>query len=277
MLSYRHAFHAGNVADVHKHVAWLVGIRALLKKPAPFCLVDACAGAGLYDLGADTARRTGEWERGIGPILAATDMPDAVRRYADLARRLGVADAPPCYPGSPALAAAMLRSDDRLLCLELHPADHSLLKRHFAGDRRVHVHRRDVREGLPALVPPAERRGLVLIDPPYERAAEYDEVPVMLDKALARWPNGGYLLWYPLLAGNAHVSMLKALARRTEKLLVQELLLFPDAPGLRGSGLAWINPPWQADAALEQAGGWLAATLGDRAARASTGWQHDSR
>jgi 23S rRNA (adenine2030-N6)-methyltransferase len=164
----------------------------------------------------------------------------------------------------------MLREHDRLVCLELHPTDHRLLKSHFAGNRQVQVHRRDAREGLPALVPPGEKRGLVLLDPPYERRQEYTEVPATLRRAYKRWPGGSYLLWYPLLAGNPHERMVTGLAAGDiRRILVQELCLFPDADGLRGSGLLWINPPWQAEGKLEQAGKWLVERLG---ARDAAGW-----
>ncbi|HEX6929317.1 MAG TPA: 23S rRNA (adenine(2030)-N(6))-methyltransferase RlmJ [Gammaproteobacteria bacterium] len=266
MLSYRHAFHAGNFADVHKHAAWLFGIRSLLRKPSPFCLLDAYAGAGQYDLGSDAARKTGEWENGVARLLAGEDLPPVLAAYRDAVVAFNGGGPLAHYPGSPALAAAQLREHDRLVCLELHPADYPALKSQFARDPRVHIHRRDAREGLPALLPPRERRGLVLVDPPYEQAAEYSEVPEAVLAACARWPTGSYLIWYPLLADNPQEAMLALLAGGGRELLVQELLLFPEAPGLRGSGIAWINPPWQADAALAEAGNWL-RRLGDDHAR----------
>ncbi len=273
MLSYRHAFHAGNFADVHKHVAWMHGILALQRKPAPFRLLDAYAGAGSYDLHDAAAQKTREWQAGVERLLAAGDPPPALQPYLDVLRALnphGLA----VYPGSPALAASLLREQDRLVCLELHPADFPALKKRFADDARIAVHRRDAREGLPALVPPAEKRGLVLIDPPYEQASEYADIPEVIRKAWKRWPTGSYLLWYPLLAGSPHAPMLDALATGDiRRLLVSELMLFPQAPGLRGSGLAWINPPWQADAALRAAGAWLRLRLGDADATDAMAWR----
>ncbi|HEX7029541.1 MAG TPA: 23S rRNA (adenine(2030)-N(6))-methyltransferase RlmJ [Gammaproteobacteria bacterium] len=273
MLSYRHAFHAGNFADVHKHAAWLLGIRSLQGKTAPFCLLDAYAGAGVYDLDAEAARKTGEWENGIGRLLEGENLPPALAAYRDAVREFNGRGRVTRCPGSPALAAMSLRERDRLVCLELHPADHPALKSFLGRDSRVHVHRRDAREGLPALLPPPEKRGLVLIDPPYEQAAEYSDVPKTILAACARWSTGSYLLWYPLLAGNPHRPMLAALADGgVSKMLVQELLLFPDAPGLRGSGIAWINPPWQADAALAETGDWL-RRLGSPDAKALLDWR----
>lgn len=274
MLSYRHAFHAGNFADVHKHAAWLLGIRALQRKPAPFCLLDAYAGAGMYALDDPAARKTGEWESGVGRIMAAGQLPEALGDYLSAVRATNAEGKLLRYPGSPMLAASALRDQDRLICLELHPADFPLLRKTFAQDARVQVHRRDAREGLPALLPPREKRGLVLIDPPYEQSLEYAEVPAALRAAWRRWPTGSYLLWYPLLAWNPHVAMLRSLAEGDiRKLLVQELLLFPEATGLRGSGLAWINPPWQADQALSEAGEWLCRHVGATGASAQIDWR----
>lgn len=273
MLSYRHAFHAGNFADVHKHVAWLHGILALRRKDTPFCLLDVYAGAGSYDLSDAPAQKTGEWRGGAG-LLVGQAAPPAAQPYLDALHALNPAGELDLYPGSPALAAPLLRERDRLVCLELHPADHSLLQQRFARDSRVAVHRRDAREGLPALVPPAEKRGLVLIDPPYEQSAEYAGVPNALRQAWKRWPSGSYLLWYPLLAENPHAPMLADLAAGDiRRVLVHELLLFPAAPGLRGSGLAWINPPWQADAALDAVGAWLCERLGGPGSTSRLDWQ----
>lgn len=274
MLSYRHAFHAGNFADVHKHAAWLLGIRALHRKPAPFCLLDAYAGAGLYALDDPAARKTGEWDSGIGRIMQADALPEILADYRATVRGFNEDGELQRYPGSPVLATTTLREHDRLICLELHPTDFPLLRKTFARDNRVQVHRRDAREGLPALLPPREKRGLVLIDPPYEQSLEYAEVPVALLAAWRRWPTGSYLLWYPLLERNPHIPMLHVLAAgEIRKLLVQELLLFPGATGLQGSGLAWINPPWQADQALAEAGDWLCRHLGAAGASAQLDWR----
>jgi 23S rRNA (adenine2030-N6)-methyltransferase len=273
MLSYRHAFHAGNFADVHKHAALVLGIEALRRKPAPFCVLDAWAGAGAYELSGQ-AEVTGEWRDGIGKVLAERDPPPALATYLDRVRAANPDGELKQYPGSPALAAALLREHDRLVCLELHPADYDSLHKRFATDRRVHVHRRDAREGLPALVPPTEKRGLVLLDPPYEREEEYAEVPDALRRAHRRWPQGSYLLWYPLLAPGRHERMVEDLAAGDiRRVLVHELRLFPAATGLRGSGLLWINPPWQAGAALEQGGAWLVERLGARGAAARLEWR----
>jgi 23S rRNA (adenine2030-N6)-methyltransferase len=272
MLSYRHAFHAGNFADVHKHAALVLGIEALRRKPAAFCVLDACAGAGAYSL-SGPAELTGEWREGIGKALSGTDPPDALLSYLQRVRAANPPAALTDYPGSPALAASLLRDRDRLVCLELHPADHRSLKAYFAAERRVQVHRRDAHEGLPALLPPAEKRGLVLLDPPYERSEEYAEVAATLRRAHIRWPRGSYLTWYPLLAGDPHERLVADLAAGDiRRILLQELRLFRQAPGLRGSGLLWINPPWQADETLQQTGAWLAEYLGAPGATVRLEW-----
>ena len=272
MLSYRHAFHAGNFADVHKHAALVLGIEHLRRKPAPLCVLDAYAGAGAYSLSGPAAL-TGEWRDGIGRVLAAAEPPDELLPYLKRVLAANPTGELTGYPGSPALAATLLREHDRLVCLELHPADHRLLKAHFAADRRVQVHRRDAHEGLSALLPPAEKRGLVLLDPPYERSEEYTEVPASLRRAHARWPNGSYLVWYPLLAGNPHERLVANLAAGDiHRVLVQELRLHPEARGLRGSGILWINPPWQVDAALKEAGTWLVEHLGALGASTRLEW-----
>lgn len=276
MLSYRHAFHAGNFADVHKHAAWLHGIQALQKKPSPFCLLDAYAGAGSYDLADPGASKTGEWESGIGRLYAAVDLPPLLAAYVDAIRAFNGGHELHLYPGSPVIAARELRAADRLICLELHPADHTLLQSRLHTDKRVHVHRRDAREGLPALLPPVEKRGLVLVDPPYEQADEYTSVPRALLKAWSRWRTGSFLLWYPILARNAHIPLLDALVGEpVGKRLVHEVLLVPDAPGLRGSGLLWINPPWQAEDALAAAGNWLVENLGEAGAESRVDFRED--
>lgn len=274
MLSYRHAFHAGNFADVHKHAAWLLGIRALHRKPAAFCLLDAYAGAGMYSLDDPAARKTGEWEAGIARLMQAGELPEMLAAYREAIRAANENEGLQRYPGSPVLAANGLREHDRLICLELHPADFPLLRKQFARDTRVQVHRRDAREGLPALLPPREKRGLVLIDPPYEQSLEYSAVPAAVRAAWLRWPTGSYLLWYPLLERNPHIPMLQSLTEGDiRNVLVQELRLFPGATGLQGSGLAWINPPWQADEALGGAAEWLCRHLGGPGANAQTGWR----
>lgn len=260
MLSYLHAFHAGNFADVHKHTALCLLIRHLLGKPAPFCVIETHAGRGLYDLTSAEAEKTGEWRAGIGRLIEADPQSDGLRVYLDTATggKVGpLAD----YPGSPAIAARMLRSDDRLVLMELHPAEHKALRAAFKHDKRGHVHRRDGFEGLPALVPPAERRGLVLIDPSYEVKSDYRTVPRRLGQAIKRWPTGIYAVWYPLLPDARHRQMVADIDGLGSETLHATLEGPPAGRGMTGSGLAVINPPYGFADAFAAAGDEMAGIL----------------
>ena len=203
-------------------------------------MLDTHAGAGAYDLGAAPAQRTGEWQGGIGRLLA--EPPPALAEYLNLVEQIGL------YPGSPALVRAMLRPQDRLLCCELHPEDHAALRARFAGDAQVAVHRRDAWEALGALLPPRAGRGLVLIDPPYEAPDEFERVFAGLQRAHRRFAHGVHVAWYPV----KHGAPVRALhARLTESgmrdILAAILLLRAplDAARLNGCGLIVINPPFR--------------------------------
>lgn len=258
-MNYRHAFHAGNVGDCLKHalLVWLV--RALARKETPFFVLDSHAGAGCYDLATGPAERTGEWRSGIGRLLDAA--PDPLSDYLGLVRSLGL------YPGSPALVRALLRPRDRLACCELHPDDALTLRRRFARDRQVAVHRRDGWEALGALLPPVERRGLVLLDPPYEEPGELDRLVAALVAAHARFPSGVFAAWYPIKHRAPIRAFHAALGESGMRdLVAAELLLREplDPARLNGSGLLVVNPPWrfaQAAAAMLDA---LLDRLGDR-------------
>lgn len=287
MLSYRHAFHAGNVADVHKHVALVTLLRAMQRKEKAFTFVDTHAGAGSYLLDRAPGGRA-EWRDGVGRVLAAAAadpdaVPDEVADWLALVDRadvqLAACSAPArerapdgalrCYPGSPWLARAMLRGQDRALLMELHAAEAPLLQALFRGDRQVAVHApRDAREGLPALLPPSTARGLVLIDPSYERAAEYDEVAQLIATAHRRWATAAIAVWYPLLGAprrGRHARLLKAVARLGLGELAQsELRVRSDRQaGLCGSGLLVVNAPWPYPLRFPAVTAWLAAVLAE--------------
>ncbi len=239
-MNYRHAFHAGNFADCMKHalLVWLV--RALQRKPASISVLDTHAGAGAYDLSAGPAERTGEWRGGIGRLL--DDPPPPLAEYVGLVRQPGL------YPGSPALLRALLRPDDRLVCCELHQEEHAALRRRFAGDLAVAVHRRDAWEALGALLPPQPRRGLVLIDPPYEAADEYDRLAQGLATGWARFRTGVFAAWYPI-KHRAPVRTFFTAMRRAgiRDIVAAELLLRApvDPARLNGCGMLVINPPYR--------------------------------
>ncbi|ACL71950.1 23S rRNA (adenine(2030)-N(6))-methyltransferase RlmJ [Thioalkalivibrio sulfidiphilus] len=264
MLSYRHGFHAGNFADVHKHavLAWIV--QALTAKAKPFCVLDTHAGDAGYDLASQWAEKTGEWREGVGRLMGCPGAPEAIAPFLQLLEAFRASHGERAYPGSPAIARGLLRPGDRLVLGELHPAAWESLRGFFARDDQVAVHRRDGWELLGALLPPAERRGLVLVDPPYERDEEYQAAARALTAAARRWPSGVYLLWYPLLAAGRHQAMLRELeAARPGPMLVAELWTAPlDTPaGLNGSGLCILNPPWRLHEALANLQPWLVDCL----------------
>ena len=238
-MNYRHAYHAGNWADCMKHALLVWLLRALAQKQKPFFVLDTHAGEGQYDLNAEEARRTGEADNGIRRLLAAPH--SALADYLGLVRQLGL------YPGSPAIIRALLRPGDRLACCELHPEDYAALRSLFTRDPQVHVHLRDGFGALNALLPPAERRGLVLIDPPYEAPDEYMRVAAALATAHSRFPGGVLAAWYPI-KHRAPLRELHATVRDVgirDAVTVEFLLRAPlDPARLNGCGLLVVNPPW---------------------------------
>ncbi len=238
-MNYRHDFHAGNFADCMKHALLVWLLRALLRKPAGFSVLDTHAGSGHYDLAGAEALRSGEAARGILRLQAAA--PAALADYLGLVAQLGL------YPGSPVLARALLRDSDRLICCERQPAAAAALQRCFARDPLVAVHQRDAWEAVGALLPPVPRRGLVLIDPPYEAANEYEAVVDGLVTGHRRFQTGIFAAWYPV----KHLSPVHALhaalqGRGMRDIVAAELhLRAPVDPGrLNGCGLVVINPPY---------------------------------
>ncbi len=238
-MNYRHAFHAGNAADCMKHalLAWL--LQALARKPAPLFVLDTHAGLGQYDLMDGPAERTGEWRAGIARLLH--EPPAPVAEYVALVERLGL------YPGSPAIARALMRADDRMACCELHPEDHAVLRRWAGRDPRIAVHLRDGYEALGALLPPRQMRGLVLIDPPYEAPGEFDRVLAGLRTATARWGTAVLATWYPI----KHRSPVRTfhegvrIAGLRDAVCAELWLREPTDPTrLNGCGLLVRNPPW---------------------------------
>jgi 23S rRNA (adenine2030-N6)-methyltransferase len=239
-VNYRHAFHAGNFADCFKHALLLWLIAALQRKPGGIMVLDTHAGAGRYDLAGGPAERTGEWRQGIGRLL--DDPPPALAGYVAAVRELGL------YPGSPALARRALRPQDRLVCCELHPEDYETLRRNCAGERGVAVHHRDAWEALGALLPPVERRGLVLIDPPYEAVDEFARLAAGLRRGVAKFPTGVFAAWYPVKHRTPvrafHTAMRESGIR---DILAAELSLRAplDPARLNGCGMLVINPPFR--------------------------------
>ncbi len=276
MLSYRHGFHAGNHADVLKHATLALVLSALTRKDAALCYIDTHAGAGAYDLSSAMAQKIGEYREGIARVWLRDDAPAAIEPYLAAVRAMNAGPALRRYPGSPAIARALLRPHDRLALNELHPRDHAALAATFAEARRVTVTRLDAAAALKAQVPPRERRGLVLIDPSYELKTDYDATVDMLANAYRRWATGTYLVWYPVLARSAVNRLQRAVAARdVRKTLCVELLLQDEngPPGLKGSGLLVVNPPYQLEEALATVLPWLRDALGTPpAARCALSW-----
>jgi 23S rRNA (adenine2030-N6)-methyltransferase len=258
MLSYQHEYHAGNFADVHKHLLlWLV-LDALLARPKPFVVLDLFAGAGQYDLDTGAARRSGEWRQGIGRLWPLVGGPPPLRAFLDALRALqrDPAGGLSHYPGSPQWVQSRLRGQDSLIACELHPAAHAALQAGLRGDPRCHVHRRDAREAAKALFPPEPRRGLALLDPAYERSAEYEETATIAAEIRGRWNTGILMIWYPVLAEGRHAALRDRLlaTHAGERILFSELRLSQPVrgPGLQGSGVAVLGAPWQLDRQARQ-------------------------
>lgn len=281
-MNYRHAFHAGNHADVLKHLVLLALLDALAAKPAPFFVLDTHAGAGCYALDSEESGKTGEAADGILRLCrrsaGSSDLPAALTRY------LAAVSAPlqqQRYPGSPWLIASALREQDHLACCETEAEPAAALKRLFAHAPRVGVHRRDGYEAIKALLPPAQKRGLVLIDPPYEtQQAEFERLLTSLETGLTRWPQGIFALWYPIKQRRSLLPFLRRAAALPARAAWHcELLIRPDNSPLRlnGSGMLLLNPPWQLDITLEPALQRLPALLGEPGASAELKWLRNTR
>ena len=266
-MNYRHAYHAGNFADVLKHAALALVLEHLKRKDTAFRVLDMHAGTGLYDLSGREAGKTGEWAGGIGRLIGSVPPLDAASAerlapYLDAVRALNPHGLR-FYPGSPRLALALMRPQDRLIAVELHPEDAAALGRNLAGDPRAKALTLDAYRALKALLPPKERRGLVLIDPPFEARDEFARLVRGLRQALKRWATGIYLVWYPI----KDPAQTNDFAGRMAEIGLPETLraeLFVAAPkdqGFNGCGLLVLNPPYTLEADLGALGPALAARL----------------
>jgi 23S rRNA (adenine2030-N6)-methyltransferase len=267
-MNYRHAFHAGNFGDVLKHVVLARVLMHLAQKDAPFRVVDTHAGIGRYDLLAGEAERTGEWRDGVARVFAA-DPPIEVASLLSPWWAAVAAENPggglSVYPGSPALSLTLMRPQDRLTAVELHPDDARTLARSLSRDRRARVVELDGWQALTASVPPPERRGVVLVDPPYEATDEFERLADGLIAAWTKWPTGTFLGWYPIKAAGAVEALHARLAAAGPKRLVAADLMVrtPNrwVAGLPGAGVVAINPPYTLAAELAVLLPWLATTL----------------
>jgi 23S rRNA (adenine2030-N6)-methyltransferase len=238
-MNYHHAFHAGNFADCFKHALLVALLDALARKPAAFFVLDTHAGAGRYDLDSEPARRTGESDRGIGRLLQG--------RSTILGRYLGLVESLGLYPGSPLLIRALLRAHDRLACCELHPEEIRSLRTQFCRDPQVTVHQRSGWEALGALLPPHEKRGLILVDPPFENGDEFSVLADGLARGHRRFTQGIFAAWYPikrLAAVRSFIADVQSTSIRD--IIAVELWLreITDPTRLNGCGLLVINPPF---------------------------------
>jgi 23S rRNA (adenine2030-N6)-methyltransferase len=261
-MNYRHAFHAGGFADVIKHIVLARILIYLQDKPAAFRVIDSHAGAGLYDLTSDEARRGGEWLTGIARVMQARFSEKTlplVAPYLDIVRAFNRDRDLKAYPGSPLIARALLRPQDRLTACEVEPKARKRLIDALRRDTQARVVDLDGWVALPAFVPPKERRGLVLIDPPFEQKDEFERLAAGFAEAYAKWPTGSYLLWYPVKSRRAtdtlarHVAEIAAASAPAGSCLRLEFSVAPQAagPGLTSAGLLVVNPPWTLSAELK--------------------------
>ena len=280
MFSYRHGFHAGNHADVLKHMVLIQLLAYLNQKDAAYMVIDTHAGAGVYQLDSDYASKSGEFETGITRLWGQEDVPDIVADYLQVVHAMNPSGRLRHYPGSPFIAEQRMREQDRLRLFELHSTDIRLLEdnfrkleahqaangiRHHARGKRVMIQRADGFAGLKALLPPPSRRGLVLIDPPYEDKDDYRKVKAAIEDAQRRFATGMYAIWYPVL-GRLESQQLPERLKRLAASDWLQVTLSIGAPaegrGLHSSGMFIINPPWTLEASLQKAMPWLANLLG---------------
>lgn len=247
-MNYRHFYHIGNFADVFKHSLLVAVIDALRQKDKAFCYIDTHAGTGSYDLTREETQRSREYQDGIEKLLRAQNPPAELIQYIDLVKSFQISETLLRYPGSPLIAQALLRPQDQMIVNELHPDDYQTLRYSLGKSPNIHCHHRDAYEFLPAILPPTPARGLILIDPPYERIDEFAALTACLKTSIKRFANGVYMIWYPIVSLQ-HRSFTRQIIR--EKLaptLVTEMALtaIPEAKsGIIGCGIVILNPPWK--------------------------------
>jgi 23S rRNA (adenine2030-N6)-methyltransferase len=275
MLSYLHSFHAGNFADVLKHTILVHTLNYLTQKPKPLFYLDTHSGPGGFSLGQSEAQKNREYENGIGQLWEQANLPDCVAEYVQTVRHFQAENktqqagsALSHYPGSPWFAAHLLGEYDRLTLCELHPREHQTLAGNFKRDRRVKVFNQDGFQSAIAAMPPKERRGLVLIDPPYEIKTDYDRVVEVLKACHKRFATGTYAIWYPVVQRKQIDKMLKAIQTSgIRNIQVFELGLQADTAGrgMTSSGMIVVNPPWTLWKEMQTALPFLAETLAGKA------------
>ena len=254
MLAYRHAFHAGNHADVLKHCVLQQILMYMNQKDKPYWVIDTHAGAGMYSLASDYANTKSEYLDGVARLWECDDLPPVLNDYMSLIRLCNNKGDWSLYPGSPEVIRRSIRADDRMRLFELHPTDFEILQENFERDRQAKLFKSDGFASLKALLPPPTRRAVIFMDPPYEIKTDYPKVVDALEEGLSRFAEGVYVVWYPILTRGDHIRMIESLSKLSEKTLniamtVQE----PDEKGfgMLGSGLFIINPPWTLKATMQ--------------------------
>jgi len=268
-MNYRHIYHAGSFSDVIKHIALIALLLSLTRKETPFCYIDTHAGSACYDLFSEFAAKTKEYENGIEKIIQADNPPPLVKKYLDCIHQINNKltntkfSSLHYYPGSPLIAKQIIRPHDRIIACELQLQEYQALKLASTGDRQITPLHLDGFIGLKSLIPPREKRGLVLIDPPYENPDEFIRLAQSLTQAIKKWETGIYAIWYPIKEKNHAARFYQSLKQNSEKpILAIELNIYPDLTNhLNGCGLAVINPPWQFYETIQSILPWLWKTL----------------
>lgn len=256
-MNYRHSYHAGNFADVFKHVILIALTQSFLLKETPFCYLDTHAGAGCYDLSSKEAKKSKEFEDGILKIKKANNPPALIQEYLNFFSGN-------LYPGSPFFVKRFLREKDRMILCELHSEEHASLRQNLGHNKQINIHLLDGYLGLKAFLPPIERRGFVLIDPPYEKPDEFTTLANAAIQSVTRWETGTFAIWYPikdLRAVERFKERLKRMIQRPQ--LELELNIKPSVPMvLTGCGMIIINPPWQLEEKVKPVLSWVKTILG---------------
>ena len=264
MLSYRHSYHAGNHADVLKHIVLTLCINALKEKEKPFLYLDTHSGAGRYLLKSEHSEKTGEYLSGINLLWQQSNIPELLNTYLSVIKRYNPFSELKYYPGSPLIAKQLLRQQDKLNLTELHPTDYPLLRQEFSKDKRAKVLREDGFAQLKSKLPHEFRRGIILIDPSYEIKDDYQIIPKALFEAYKRFATGVYLIWYPVVSRTQTQKMIDSIIKLGIRRISQfELAIKPDnnQKGMTASGILVINPPWKLHEQMQTILPWLKNTL----------------
>jgi 23S rRNA (adenine2030-N6)-methyltransferase len=256
MLAYRHAFHAGNHADVLKHCVLQQILLYMNQKDKPYWVIDTHAGAGMYSLASDYANTKSEYLDGVARLWECDDLPDILSDYLSLIQLCNNKGDWALYPGSPEIIRRTIRADDRMRFFELHPSDFDILQENFEQDRQAKLFKSDGFASLKALLPPPTRRAVIFMDPPYEIKTDYSRAVSALEEGLVRFAEGVYIIWYPILTRGDHIRMIESLSKLSDKTLnISMTVQEPDEKGfgMLGSGLFVINPPWTLKATMQTA------------------------